>query len=136
MPSDSILNNYKELDKVEKGFRFIKSKEFSISSIYLKTPARIEALMMVMTLCLMVYNFGEQAFRASLEASDDMIPDQVGKKTKKPTMRWVFRILNKVSIAYFDIDGRKKAVVANVCAVCKKIIRHFGVDAMSIYGMI
>ena len=136
LPSDSILNNYKELDKVEKGFRFIKSKEFSISSIYLKTPARIEALMMVMTLCLMVYNFGEQAFRTSLEASDDTIPDQVGKKTKKPTMRWVFRILNKISIAYFNIDGTKKAVVANVCAVCKKIIRHFGVDAMSIYGMI
>lgn len=135
LPSNSILQEYKELDKVEKGFKFIKSREFAISSVFLKTPARIEALMMVMTLCLMVYNFGEQAFRKSLSISNDTIPNQVGKETNRPTMRWVYRILNKITVAYVNIDGVIKGMVANVCAVCKKIIMHFGPPAMHIYGI-
>lgn len=135
LPSSEILKEYKDLDKVEKGFRFVKSSEFALSSVFLKTPSRIEALMMVMTLCLMVYNFGEKAFRRSLDASNETIPNQLGKETKTPTMRWVFRILNKITVAYIRIDGIVKSVVANVCGVCNKIIKHFGGHAMHIYGV-
>jgi len=134
LPSPEILKEYKDLDKVEKGFRFVKSTEFALSSVFLKTPSRIEALMMVMTLCLMVYNFGENCFRRSLSASNETIPNQLGKETKNPTMRWVFRILNKITIAYIRSDGIVRSVVANVCSVCKKIIKHFGDHAMHVYG--
>ena len=47
----------KELSKrlMERGFRFLKSLDFLTSSFFLKKPERIEALLMVMTTCLMIY---------------------------------------------------------------------------------
>ncbi|TKG27223.1 IS1634 family transposase, partial [Vibrio breoganii] len=51
----ALLEHYKSQQKVERGFRFLKSPEFLTSSIFLKKPQRIEALLMVMTLSLMVY---------------------------------------------------------------------------------
>ena len=52
---EKILSTYKSQQSVEKGFRFLKSPDFLTSAIYLKKPERIEALLMVMTSCLMVY---------------------------------------------------------------------------------
>lgn len=135
LPGNKILEEYKELNKVEKGFRFIKSTEFSISSIFLKLPSRIEALMMIMTLCLMVYNFGEQHFRNALKFANDVIPDQTGKKTNTPTLRWIFRILNKVTVVYYYANNALKNTVTNICKVCNQIIKYFGKHAMNIYGL-
>ena len=50
----TLLNLYKSQQKVERGFRFLKSPEFLTSSLYLKKPERIEALLMVMTVSLLV----------------------------------------------------------------------------------
>ena len=54
-------------DAVERGFRFIKDKSFQCNRIYLKTPQRIDALMMVMTLSLLVYNLGQHHLREQLK---------------------------------------------------------------------
>jgi transposase len=56
--SEQILGEYKEQQNVEGGFRFLKDPWFMLDSVFLKSPKRIEALMMVMTLCLLVYNVG------------------------------------------------------------------------------
>ena len=72
----------------------------------------------------------------SLEANNDTIPDQLGKQTKNSTMRWIFRIMNKITVAYFTADDVRKSAIANICTVYRKIIMHFGQDAMDIYGVI
>ena len=46
----AMLDEYKDQQNVESGFRFIKDPWFMVDSIFLKLPRRIEALMMVMTL--------------------------------------------------------------------------------------
>jgi transposase len=51
----SLLSSYKAQQNVEKGFRFLKILDFLTSAIYLKKPERIEALLMVMASCLMMY---------------------------------------------------------------------------------
>ena len=51
----SLLENYKSQQSVERGFRFLKSPDFLTSSLFLKKPERIEALLMIMTSCLMIY---------------------------------------------------------------------------------
>ncbi|KIC74690.1 hypothetical protein DB42_AZ00450 [Neochlamydia sp. EPS4] len=51
-----MLKTYKAQQSVERGFRFLKSSDFLVSSFFLKKPERIEALLMVMTLCLLVYS--------------------------------------------------------------------------------
>ena len=66
-PDEMILHEYKEQQSVERGFRFIKDPWFMVDSIFLKSAKRIEALMMVMTLCLMVYNISQYKLRKTLE---------------------------------------------------------------------
>jgi transposase len=62
-----MLSTYKSQQAVEKGFRFLKSPDFLTSAFYVKKPERIEALLMVMTTCLMVYAALEHTIREQLK---------------------------------------------------------------------
>ena len=87
---DELLKNYKAQQKVERGFRFLKSPEFLTSAVYLKKPERIEALLMVMTCSLMIYAGIEHKIRTKLQTTEPFYPDMKKKTTQKPTARWVF----------------------------------------------
>jgi len=50
-----LIEAYKDQQKVERGFRFLKDPMFMASTLFLKSTKRLMALMMVMTLCLLVY---------------------------------------------------------------------------------
>jgi transposase len=86
-----MLSTYKSQQAVEKGFRLLKSPNFITSAFYLKKPERIEALLMVMTTCLMVYAALEYTIREQLKAQDEYFPDMKKKPTQTPTARWVFQ---------------------------------------------
>ena len=85
-----LLTIYKSQQKVERGFRFLKSPEFLTSSFYLKKPERIEALLMVMTCYLLIYSGLEYKIRQQLKEKDLQFVDQKKKPTQNPTTRWVF----------------------------------------------
>lgn len=86
-----LLTHYKSQQKVERGFRFLKSPEFLTSSIFLKKPERIESLLMIMTLSLLVYAGLEHKIREQLSNEPEFFPSMVkNKTTTKPTARWVF----------------------------------------------
>ena len=134
-----ILTEYKEQQHVEGGFRFIKDPWFMVDSIFLKSPKRIEALMMIMTLCLLVYNVAQYKLRQSLIIKDDTIPNQLGKEIKNPTVRWIFQIMEGIGIIrFFDESLRKpvKEMITNLNTLRKKIIYHFGENACIMYGLI
>jgi transposase len=88
-PKD-LLAGYKGQSHAERGFRFLKDPQFLASSLYLKKPERIMALLMVMTVCLLVYAALEYRIRQALRAHGATFPDQKGKPTQNPTARWVF----------------------------------------------
>jgi transposase len=69
-PVAQLLQDYKDQQSVERGFRFLKDPWFMVDSIFLKLPRRIEALMMVMTLCLLVYNLAQFRLRQRLKEQD------------------------------------------------------------------
>lgn len=86
-----LLDHYKSQQKVERGFRFLKRPELLTSSIFLKKPQRIEALLMVMTLSLLVYASLEHKIREQLAKHAEFFPSMVkNKTTSRPTARWVF----------------------------------------------
>ncbi len=93
---DELLEIYKSQQNVERGFRFLKSPEFLTSSIFLKKPERIEALLMVMTTCLMIYAAIEHRIKQSLKKYNAYIPDMKKKGTQNPTARWVFHCFNGI----------------------------------------
>jgi transposase len=86
-----LLEGYKGQKHAERGFRFLKDPLFLASSLYLKKPQRIMALLMMMTVCLLVYAALEYRIRNVLKAQQATFPDQKGQPTQYPTARWVFQ---------------------------------------------
>ncbi len=96
-----LLEVYKEQGvTVERGFRFLKDPMFYAESLYLKSPKRIMALIMVMTLSLLMYALAERRIRSALAEADAHIWDQKDKPTQRPTVRWVFMIFEDVLLLY------------------------------------
>ena len=136
---ETMLEEYKEQQMVEGGFRFLKDPWFMVDSIFLKTPRRIEALMMVMTLCLMVYNVGQYQLRQKLKEIEETLPNQLGKEIKTPTLRWIFQVMEGIGIVRFYTKTSQriyKEIITNLTQLRKKIITLFGGTAMRIYGLI
>ncbi|GAA6756834.1 hypothetical protein Thermus77420_23100 [Thermus thalpophilus] len=50
----------------------------------------VMALGMVMAVALLVYALGEWVLRRGLGETGAWVPDQKGKPTRRPTLRWVF----------------------------------------------
>jgi transposase len=135
---EDMLSEYKQQQKVEGGFRFLKDPWFMVDSIFLKSPKRIEALMMVMTLTLMVYNVAQHKLREALKIQNETLPNQLNKPIQNPTMRWIFQLFEGVSIVQFyeqNILKPVRSVISNLNAVRLKIIRLFGNTACRLYGI-
>jgi len=137
-PNEKILKEYKKQQNVERGFRFLKDPWFMVDSIFLKSPRRIEALMMVMTLCLLVYNVAQYRLRENLKENKDMLPNQINKPIQNPTLRWIFQIMEGIGIVNFyqqNIRDPIRQLITNLTDLRKKIITLFGPSAKRIYGI-
>ena len=133
LPDEEILSTYKEQSGTESGFKFIKNNAFEVDSIFLKNPGRISALMMIMTLCLMVYGFAQYFLREQLKKHADTLPSQSGKLTDKPSMAWIYRLFHGVHVLKIKCSGSINTLILNVNELLKKIIRSFGDLACEIY---
>ncbi|QEP41982.1 IS1634 family transposase [Ectothiorhodospiraceae bacterium BW-2] len=98
LPHEELIAAYKDQQKVERGFRFLKDPMFMASTLFLESPKRIMALMMVMTLSLMVYAALEHRIRERLAACDETFPNQKGKLINNPSARWVFQYFSGITL--------------------------------------
>jgi len=130
---EEMLKYYKGQDKVEKGFRFLKSDTFSVSKVYLKNKSRIEALTMIMVLCLMIYSIAEWKLRTKLEEENETVPDQKGKPTKRPTMRWIFFKFQEITELITQKKGKAKSEILNMEEIHWKILSLMGEEYENIY---
>lgn len=128
LPDKSLLNCYKEQSSaVERGFRFLKDPMFFADSLFLKSPVRIMAMIMIMGLALLVYALAERELRRQLAASGETIPDQKGLPTQTPTMRRVAQIFEGVDILLVRIDEHIiERRIINLTPLRRTIIRLFG----------
>jgi transposase len=117
-----ILLEYKAQQSNERGFRFIKDPLFFTSSVFVKNPERVEAIGMIMGLCLLVYNLGQRKLRQQLSATNEGVRNQVKKLTNKPTMRWIFQIFQAVHLV--TVNGEKQ--VSNLTQDRQDILKHLG----------
>ena len=130
-----MLKCYKAQSSTESGFSFIKGNNFQVSSIFLKSPSRISALMAIMTLCLMIYSVAQHKLREGLKENIETVPDQKNKETSNPTLSRVFKLfigIHLLSILSPDIE---QTMVINLNPVRIKVIKLFGKTAMEIYGL-
>ena len=134
LAAQDFLMEYKKQYKTEQGFAFIKSNAFEVSSIFLKKPSRIQALMVIMTLCLMVYSFAQYHLRKSLVEAEESIPDQLKNATQKPSMSWVFRLFQGIQLWLIPTAEGVNGLVVNLTALTRRIIGYFGPVAENIYA--
>jgi transposase len=105
LPAREVLAGDKGQAYAERGFRFLKDPQFLASSLYLKKPERIMALLMVMTVCLLVYAALEYRIRRALQEHNATFPDQKGKRIQTPTARWVFHYFVGIHVLYIPGQG-------------------------------
>ena len=63
------------------------------------------ALLMVMTVCLLVYAALEYRIRTALKEPAATFPDQKGKRIQNPTARWVFHYFVGIHGLYIPGQG-------------------------------
>jgi transposase len=105
LSAQAVLDGYKGQARAERGFRFLKGPQFLASSLYLKKPERVMALLMVMTVCLLVYAALEYRIRNALKDYGATFPDQKGKRIQNPTARWVFHYFVGIHVLYIPGQG-------------------------------
>jgi transposase len=102
---------------------------------FLKKPERIEALMVVMCLSLLVYNFAQYKVRQTLAIQKETLPNQKNKQINNPTMRWIFQMMEGVGVVeiYDPKKNFRKLMVTNLDSNRLKIIQLCGPYVMKIY---
>ena len=91
--------------------------------------------MMVMALCLMVYNFAQYSMRKFMNENDEVLPNQVGKPVKNPTMKWIAELMNIIAVVTINTENERLRIVTNIKKVHRRIIAYFGEYALRIYGL-
>ena len=115
----------------ERGFRFLKDPRFLAASLYLKKPARIMALLMVMTIYLLVYAALEYRIRQALQVQQGTFPDQKGKLVQTPTMRWIFHYFVGIHVL---LGAGAGPLVLNLNAQHQLVLRLLGTAYEALYS--
>jgi transposase len=131
-----IIMAYKNQNNtVEKGFRFLKDPLMFTSSLFVKKAERIMGLLMIMTLALLVYAIAQRRFHKALKELQEFIPNQIRKETSKPTLRWVFQLLEGIELVKMCIEKTTHIVISGLTDLKKRILGYFGSSVMKIYGL-
>jgi len=104
---------------VEHLFRFLKVKSFRVAEIFLKKNSRIQALAMVMVLCLSIYSMTEFRLRRELARSGETVTSQTKKPTHKPTLKWVFFKVRRIR-EFSVVFGTQGSKIANMTDELRK----------------
>jgi len=120
---------------VERGFRFLKDPLFFASSLFLKKPARIMGLLMVMGLSLLVYALAEHQVRTQLAAQAETLPDQRGQPTQTPTMRRIFQLFEGVHILHIHHAQTPQHLILNLQAIHDHILSLFSPHVQQFYRL-
>jgi len=128
-----VINGYIGQSKVERGFRYLKDPLFFVSSLFIKKPARIQGLLMVMTLALLVYSVAQRRLRQKLKEQNETIPNQIRQPSKKPTMRWVFQLMEGIHRVIYLQNDKQKTMIEGIKEIHINILKLFGTHVCQTY---
>jgi transposase len=133
--ADVIMAYKNQNNTVERNFRFLKDPLMFTSSLFVKKPERIMGLLMVMTLALLVYAIAQRRLHKALKAVQETLPNQIRKETAKPTLRWIFQLLDGIELVKMSIANTLHVVVSGLTALKQRILGYFGSSVKKIYGL-
>jgi len=130
-----VVAGYKGQAHAEGGFRFLKDPLFFVSSLFVKKPCRIQGLLMVMTLALLVYSVAQRRLRQELARQNETIANQINQPTSRPTLRWVFQVLEGIERVRLTVDDQVRDLITGLNEVKIKILRLFGEQVCQVYQL-
>jgi transposase len=130
-----VIAGYKAQSQAQGGFRFLKDPLFFVSSLFVKKPCRIQGLLMVMTLALLVYSVAQRRLRRELAHQNETIPNQINQPTSRPTLRWVFQVLDGIERVRVTVDGQVRDLITGLNEVKIKILHLFGEQVCHVYQL-
>ncbi|MDH3604287.1 MAG: IS1634 family transposase, partial [Candidatus Tectomicrobia bacterium] len=130
-----VIQGYKGQAQVEGGFRFLKDPLFFVSSLFVTKPCRIQGLLMVMTLALLVYSVAQRRMRQQLARQNDTLPNQIHQPTQRPTLRWLFQLLEGIHRVRVRVAGQVHDVIDGLSEVKIKVLRLFGEGVCRLYQL-
>jgi transposase len=128
-----VIQAYKAQAQAEGGFRFLKDPLFFVSSLFVKKPCRIQGLLMVMTFALLVYAVTQRRLRQQLARQNETVPNQINQPTARPTLRWVFQLLEGIHRVRLTVQGKVYDLIEGLNEVQSKILRLFGDQVCRLY---
>ena len=108
----------------ERGVRFLKDPQFLAASLDLNKPERSMALLMVMTVCLLVYAALASRMRKALTDHHATFPNQKGQPVQNPTARWVFQYLGGMHVLH--MPGQWDLLVVNLTEQHQQLLELLG----------
>ena len=88
---------------------------------------------MVMTLALLVYSLTQRRLRQQLADRHETIPNQIHQLTERPTLRWVFQLVEGIHRVQVTMQGQVHDVIEGLTEVQIKILRLFGEEVCRLY---
>ncbi len=133
LSDEDLIRIYLNQGSVERGFRFLKDPLFLASSVFVKKPERIVALGFIMVLCLLVYRLAEHRLRTRLQDTEQTIPNQLGKPTAHPTMRWVFQLFEGIDLLTIRRGTASLQHIIHLSPLQEQILHLLGPPAQQLY---
>jgi len=122
LSSEQVLRQYKDQSIVEIQFRLLKEPAVA-SAIFLKTPGRIDALMMLLNISLLIRALIQYKVRKSIRESKEE-PPRIGwnnSRTENPTLMLIMESLQHVSFerveenqyhySFYDSRDQEKVMI-------------------------
>jgi transposase len=128
-----VIRAYKGQAQAEGGFRFLKDPLFFVSSLFVKKPSRIQGLLMVMTGALLVYSVAQRRLRQQLLQQNKTVPNQIRQPTQRPTLRWVFQLLEGIHRVRVTVQGHMQDLIEGLNEVQITLLRLFGEGVCRLY---
>jgi transposase len=111
--------------------RVLKAPQVLASSFYGKKPERFMALLMVMTVCLLVYAALESRIRQALSVQQETCPDQQGQRGANSTARGVFYSFGGLHVL---LGATRAPIVLNLRADHHLVLRLLGTVYEALYS--
>ena len=87
---------------------------------------------MVMTLSLLIYTIAQRRLRKALKHLET-IPNQIKQPIQRPTMRWVFQILEGINHVVIKNGKQLKVMLEGLNDLRRKILSLLGNSVAKIY---
>jgi hypothetical protein len=80
-----------------------------------------------------VYSVMQRRLRQQLARQHETVPNQITQPPQRPTLRWVFQLLEGIHRVRFTQDSKVHDLIAGLGTGQAKILRLFGEEVCQLY---